>query len=631
MTKIQTENISPSRYRGWIRTNTDSPPAQPTGKTVAGRDYVQGRKTGRNTWALDIREDIAPNWRSDHLIEGPHIPSDWQLQPLPGNPIQWFGGVVKVGGNEMEWVSMQPDAAGYTIHLRKRIGRLALVELFTTWYPDQPGWAPGEVLITASNPGIADLEQTIEGLRLDFGNALTIVPGMVTGTNSIVPAGTRFADGQARAFPVLFVWLQHIKTMQDWASISAFASLGVTAKAIDKLLWQGNPRLPASFNPHSFGALLPEAIRRLHTFEAGVIGPNSTSGDAGQQYDTVFPCGEGVPMVIYLSALKMANRPCHHLEINGDQHYSAPFESGKLPIMHDGRPHSGLWGLVDRRGKPHPIAAVDATNWWGPDVEHSFWNTGFAGLRIFGSKAMQQLASMQARLYPKQWTVTPGWSTSQVFATRAFAWECQRVVQLCENLEDQSLAANVLAHFYKRWNLIAKPAWWNKPQDILDIRVDDPRLGLGPWWLPWQQACAAYFLDLAGEYAGIPEARQLARRAATRVLDSCWRQAPNGRWESAPASPVVAAGLDEAVVEHDFTLARAFVHEQTGMPVDPGDSFAAPAVQFDEIFNYYGMSLAVAVKLKEDPNDAKARAIWNQLISEATQIKQTCWLAPDVV
>jgi len=167
-------------------------------------------------------------------------------------------------------------------------------------------------------------------------------------------------------------------------------------------------------------------------------------------------------------------------------------------------------------------------------------------------------------------------------------------VLMAQNLPPAS-GEKVRLHWLDRWAHVIAPEL--RAYNPWDQRLNDPRLGPGAWWMPWQQAVGAYGLDLAGEYFGVPEARQIAVAGARKVVDEAWRFV-GGRWKC-----------------------------RAQQPVDPALSLDA---DFDESFDYFGMAMAPAVILRNDPNDARARAIWTQLTTEAELVQQTSWLAPGV-
>jgi len=598
--QVRIENLGPP-FAGWVRTTIDRDPPRAVGQ-VGDVTYVVGRQTGRDTHVVDLHVALAAGQQlSVDLSKA--VQASWTRPALPADPISWTGGPMTIGGSPMHWVGFQADGAGYLLHLRGRTGLMFNTDVWVTFYPDQ-AWAPAEALVTCSNPAVPDLREPSGSLALTFGTAITIVPGRGVGA-SLVEPGTYFADGQSRLLPVAFVWPQHLSDASSWSSVGSQSQLGVVAVGIGSLLQQGNPRYATTFSARDWAApKLPEAVRRLHTWDKAVCGPNPRSADTGAQEDQVFVRGEmllpgGAPaaMVTYLSAAKLANRPCNHLEADGSPMTGVPTTPGKLAILWNGRPHAGLWSVVDRRGKPTALAESTVPGGWsGPDVEHAFAATLFAGARATGSPALQQLLRSWATIYRLQWTITPGWSTTQPYAARAVGWEGMLAVLLFDGLEDRALANLVADHWRKRWDTVLSTSP-RMQAAVWDIRTDDARLGSGQWWLPWQQAVGAYGLDIAGERFGRPAARAMALAAAKTVLARAWRQV-DGRWRST-----------------------------SQMPVDPA---CDAETQWTEAWAYFGGALGIATILRHEPQHEQARAIWQQLVDSATKVSETSWLAPEV-
>lgn len=597
---VRIENLAPTPFVGWKRVTVDQAPPHQFGR-VGDTLFVVGRAVGVDTRVVDVRVSLAPGAKLTVDLAAAS-PATWTLGGLPSSPTTWFGGWAAIAGTPLQIVSLAADGAGWLVHLRARPGvaPMLVVDLWLVWYPDAPGWARGEVVVTCSNPSLPAMACTVPaGFALTFGSALVAVPG---GSGPLLAPGTVLADGQARALPVVFVWPSRLQSVADFGSVVADAQLGVAGVGVSRLLANGNPSYPAAFDPRAWAsALLPGAVQRLHTFDPAVCGPASASPQAGDQEDSVFtrgeallPGGVGAELVAYLSALKLAARPCHHREADGSQ-----LDPARHPhlVIWGGRPHWHTGVSPDRLGKPADLTVADAQGWWGPDVEHAMFATLTAGARLTGSPALQQLLRQQALQYPLQWTTRPGWSTSEPFAARAVGWEGILAVHLWRDLEDRGAAAAVRTHYGARASMVLVPKLGAAAHDIWDVRVDDPRLGAGRRWIPWQQALGAYGLDLAGEQFGLPACRAIALRASRRVLDDAWRQI-GGRW----------------------------VCCESGLLAEPGGNGGA----FGESFAHYGMPLAACTVLRHEPNNTKARAILAQVRASATEPKHTRWLAPGV-
>lgn len=606
MTKtIRISNLTTSPYKGWVAAPIDFDPPHPVGKIGTKTLFVHGRQCGLDTRMLHVRTFLMP-FEEAVIDLDQAAPGTFSLSPPPGGPIAYFGGEVMLDGVPMTWVSLKAEAACYKARLRRRVGRMFSVEVFVTWYPDTPFLAWGRAIVTCSNPAVPDLFDTVMPgtMRLTFGEGI-LVPLFGPHQNALVAPGSTFADGQSRVVPFTIVFPRHVSGDlggQDWASFAARASGGITMVGIRQLLPDGNPGVPANLDVRMWTVQrISEASRRLHTFEPAVVGPAPDSPSAGEQEDSAFAGGEimapgrlGAELVRYWSALKLAGRPCHHLEADGSQLDPNRHLAGGPLIFWNGRPHDGLWSLVDRLGKPGTLTKEQCSGWWGPDVEHAMFATLSAACRLTGCEAAQWLLRQQAIQYPLQWTTTHGWSTSQPYAARAVGWEAILAVHLWFNLEDRALAGRVRSHWLTRFSQILGPQLGTAEFDIWDVRVDDPRLGPGPRWIPWQQALGAYGLDLAGAQFGLPEAREIALRAAQRVLADAWRKV-DGKW---------------------------FCCESGLQAVPDGEGLLGSD------FNHYGMPLAPCVILRHDPQHAVSREIITQVRGAATDLKHLRWIAP---
>lgn len=594
---VRVANHSALPFSGWKRTTVDVMPPHAVG-TIDGALYAVGRSVGSDTRVVDLRVTLAPGeQRSFDLANA--TASTWARGPFPVDPQQAFGGPLTIDGLAFEWLGHIPDGAGYTMHMRRRTSPMVNVELWATWYPDQPAWCHGEVIIAASSPEVPDLSADIlPQFDLRFGDSLVLPAGGVP--FDLLPHGLHLADGQARVLPLTMVWLQHLQQPIDWTSAWVATNLGIGAVGISRLLVDGNPTYPPSFSANAWRSQnMAEAMRRLHTMEAPVCGPATNSSIAGAQEDQVFvrgeallPGGVGAEWITYLSAIKYAARPCHHLEADGSPLDPALHVNPRL-VLFDGRVHWHHGVSPERLGKTAGITPDEAKGWWGPDVEHWFVNTLAAATRLTGSPACQWLLSFQAKIYLLTSTTQQGLATSQVYAARAVGWEGINAVHYWRELEDRNLANRVQQHWQTRVTTVILPAYGNRAYHVWDPRLDDIRLGKGWWYHPWQQAVGAYGLDLGCAVLGPAAGRVLAREAAEMVVRSSF-VFEGGVW------------LNRAAVSLD------------------GRYDASP------IFYLFGTPLAPAVLLRHDPNHPQARAIWNQMRADATTRAHTAWLAPGV-
>lgn len=601
---IHIANYNASRYEGWIRTTVDHAVPFDAGE-VDGVEWVRGHSFGVGVTCIDLRVDLR-GYSTAAIDLRRSIERPFRREHE--NALLERFGAVAVNGVPMRAVRIEPDGAGHAVHLRARIGRMFVVDL-RLQCPSRQAWACGVVTVACSNPAVEDMGETLEWLRLELDRGMPVFPAGIG-----LP--TRFADSQSRSWPVT--------PLAIGGALPNCTPMLVCAIGCERPSPWGAPHVPAEFDRlawsrgHLYGALGSQSTWAPHPG----IGPNPRSADTGAQADMVFPGGEatglagvGAELVRWLVALSQGRRPCHHLDLEGDLYRL--WDPRVLPNLRiwDGRAHWHPNVSPEQLGKPRSLREDETMGWWGPDPEH--WRIGNLAVaaRLTGDPTLQWILEAQAGIYFRQWTVEPGVATSQPYASRAVGWEAMAVVELFRTLRDRALADRVAMHWKQRWDEVVGPAYNGK--DVVDVRTDDPRLGPGPWVISWQQAVAAYGLDVAGKQFGRLAARVCALRLARWVLDNAWRQ-DGDRWVSAPVLPLSTTDETPSV-----TQARRHVHEDAGIPLPETD--ATPV--FDESFNRFGMPLAVAVVLRHDPNDARARAILAQLLADGGG----SWIAPEIV
>lgn len=591
-------NYSGNAFDGWRRTTIDVEPPAPKGLTTDGTLYVVGHQFGLGLRVVDVKLSLAANGQRSSTLAA--NPTPWTLAPLPADPFAFFGGLPQVAGVGLALLSVDVDGAAYAAHFRARIEINGpthvrpVVDLWAQWYPDQPGWCTGEVVVTASDPAVPDVVATVPaGFALTWGSATVLVAG--ASGNVLVAAGEQLGDGQCRSMPVTLVWPARLRAASEWNSAGATVAQAIAVQGCAHVWPLGNPTSgadPLAWTRSNFG----QAFGQLHAWTSGPLGVNASSNDTGAQEDEVFVGAEcagstpGAVTVRYLTALRQSARPCHHLERDG-----GPLILANHPrlVFWDGRPHWSTNVSPDQLGKSRGLTTLDTHGWWGPDVEHAFNDTLTISARLTGSDALQFDLECIARVYLLQWTVQPGLSTSQPYAGRAIGWEALLVCDCWWTLRDRGLAAAVRERWLARLDAVLLPQLSTKPSDIWDVRVDDPRLGTGPWWIPWQASVGAYGMDLGGRTFGRADARALALRAARRVVTDAW-VLNGGRWTS------------RAQESFDGTRGTA-----------------------DESFNLFGMPMSVATVLLADPTDARAKAIWQQLQVDARGGNK--WFPPELV
>lgn len=602
-------NYSGGAFEGFLRCNVDRAPPVAAGR-IGDAWFVQGAATGAETRAVDVWCRLA-NGQTRQLDLATAEPMAWSPRPLPG--AEHFGGPATLDGAPLDWLSLEPDGAAWLAHLHGRSGPMLHLDLWLTWYPDQPGFCAGETLVTASNGSVPDLFAEVGpgGLALAFGDSVVLVLGR--GIGSLIEPGTRFADGQARGMPVAFLWPRHLRRASEWSSAGAAISFGVAAVGIERVAPWGNPTQPVDGRQWA-GKNLARCLSLLHTWDAPSIGiaPNSTQ--TGAQEDQLFRGHEmlshaGAVWPSYFAALKWAQRPCHHLEASG-----LPIRPEDHPrlVFWQSRPHWHQSISPDQLGKPRALAPWDVPGeWFGADREHWLVGRLCAAARARPSPLLQQLLEHQATAVLLGETVDPRLSTSHTDAARSVGYFGLLAVQLDAGLQDRALAAKVRARAEARVRQVYLPEIGAALGDVWDPRDDDriladvnanlpadQRFALGVMW--WQQSLGAYGLDLLGEHLGIPEARALALRGADAIVRHAWRQ-HGGTW---------------------------ICWENTGLAAD-----AAPLGELREGYGAHRtgwfdgswMVPGLAVILRHRPDDATARAIWAQVAAGGGS-----WVAPGI-
>jgi hypothetical protein len=612
---VRLANHGPVPFEGWKRTTVDRLPPHASGE-IGGARYVLGAPCGRDTYALDVWAKLPAGGRLTlDLAQSEAAP--FVMRRIPADVLKWAGGALKLNGEAVDLVSLELDGAAIVVHLRSRSGRMLCHDVWLRHYPGE-AWAHGEFCVTASNPAVPDVHADVPALRLSFGDGVVLPVGRHFFEPIVAP--TRFADGQARIVPFTIVWPRHLGTPAEHRSVQAVASLAIGAVGSEKLLPDGNPLYPAGFDPMRWaGEKLPGAVARLHDFGYPVVGiaPNSTQ--TGSQEDQVFvrgepllPGGVGTEWVAYLSALKYANRPCHHLEADGQ--LLRLHEHPELVFWHS-RAHHRKDVSPDQLGKERPVAPWDVPGeWFGPDREHWLVGTLSAAARYTASPALQWELEHQARTFLLQETIDPRLSTSGPDAARSVGYAGIVAVHLWTQLADRDLAQRVRQRFRQRVLKVYLPQLGSKPGNVWDPRADDRILGdfdkgrakrytRGVMW--WQQAFGAYGLDLACTEFDIPEGRAMALRAAKAVLAHAYRH-QGGRW-----------------VEYDNV---AFTD---GTPLPDVEMAEGKGAHRTGWFVVEWFPCAVATVLRHEPQHEQARAIWEQMHNDAKAGRKS-WFPPGV-
>lgn len=608
---IYLANYSLQPFHGWIRTKTGaldffvSAAVTPEGDTI-----VRGHQR-HNSVDIDILASLRPG--EVRSIDARAATANPIVHVVPAVSATEMAelGIPRLGNTHLTLLDVRVDGAGYLAHFRARLHgdpelQALVADLWVLFYPGT-AYAQARLRLTNSSPTVASLAPTElqRDLVLSIGSANVAVVGKLMPGNVVLPAGTKFGDGQSMVLPLVCIW-QRLADPESYNEAGAFLELAIGANGTEHPwpMFSSYPRLPSGASKLGFHWRHFRPLRDMvGTWKAGDgIGVPAMSGVTGAQPDQLFvgaecggPDGCGVEQVYYLAALTWAHRPCHHRELGGER---LDFANHPDLRLWDGRAHWHRGVSPDQLGKERPASPDDMQGgWWGPDVEHWLLNTLALANRIVWCPALTSLLEDQAIVYLGQYTTQPGLSTSSAYAARSVGWECIAAIHLLEAGLDLALHLQVRARFIDRVRDVLLP---NAANDIWDIRIDDPRLGTGEWWMPWQASVGAYGLFLAGDYLGSLDAQRAAVRAAQRVVEDAWTF-DGTSWLSAPVRPV-ATGTD---AEPDMAAARACVHEDCGIPLPLTD--AAP--MFDGSFNDYGMPLAVWVLLQANPNPADARSV----------------------
>jgi len=606
---VHLANYSGSAFEGWKRCTVDVMPPHEAGQVGAAR-YVLGRRIGLDVRVIDLRVHLEPGEvRSIDLSTA--APWAFARGPLPADPLAFFG-APSIAAVPLQLIDLRADGAAYLLQLRARVGPMLCTNLWTWWYPDQPAWAIGEAVVCASNPAVTDMTATVPtDFRLRFGAADVLVPGAQAGGACLLPAGTIFGDGQARSFPITFVWRQHLTSAAAWSSAGAAASLAIAGNGIARLYPEGNPQLAAGKSPLAWTIEHWDgAIGRLHGWEAGPLGVPARSRQTGAFEDQGFPgaeCAVGLPglgseTACYLVALGQSRRPCHFLEPDGSL-----IDLAKHPqlVLWDARPHWHPNVSPDQLGKSRGLTELDTHGWLGPDREHWSCNRLAIGARMTGSPALQWQLSMQARLFLLSETIDLRLSTSHADAARSAFYAGCLVVHLHHNLEDRALAARVMQRWQQRVLQVYVPEWGSQVADVWDPRAGEPRLAIETGqpvnWMPDQQAMGALGLERACAIVGPPEGRDLALRGAKAVLLRAYTRDGTKwlEWER-----LGFAGVELLVPVEGQTAHRTGWYGVVGFPC------------------------AIATVLRREPTNEQARSIWAQMLGDSGG--GSAWLTPGV-
>jgi hypothetical protein len=604
---IRLANYGGQPYVGWVRTKTDE--TWPESWELHDTIGVMGSAEG-DARVVDVRVRLQPG----QVLElDPALARSvpFTIGGLPANVLGHFG-LPTIGDQDLTVESVRQDGAAYVVKLFAGLqGELLTANVWLWWYPDQPGWCHGEVLVCASDPSIPDMVATIPAdFTLRLGKAHVIIPGLTLGA-PLLPAGETLADGQVRAFPFCAIWPEHL-TISDYNSADIARQFLVAANGITNLWPGGYPALPVWASALGWTRQhLAGAIARLHGWDFGPLGPVASGGQTGSQEDQVFVGGEaagtlglGAELVRYFVALGTMRRPIHHCDETG-----LPQEPAEHPgcVLWSGRP---FWPTsTDRLGKLRELNAErdESHGITGQDRQHWLLNTVAVAARLRYSPALQWELGHQGRHFVWQETVEPWRATSDFDSARSIGWAGLLVVHLWRNLADRALAERVAERWRQRVRQVYIPRLAGKPGSIWDPRADDRirwEIGLH-WvqgWMPEQQSVGCYGLDLACELVGPPEGRALALAGAHAVLRRAFFR-EGDRW-----------------VEWERL---GYLGNETVLPAEGAGGHRTGW------YRAAWFPLATATVLRHDPGHERARSIWAQQLADGGG--GGSWFPPEVV
>jgi len=582
---VRLSNDSTIHCQGWRRGNIDVLPPLLQGSTPTA-NYLIGNRSGLDTYTIDVYTGLQPDERRVIDLRDA-TPMDYFPQVgYPLGPQLWGGIEVAVAGVPLEFLGAQINGAAIDGHWRGRITEMLVAELWVTWYPDDPSWSPGEIIITASNPSLPDtvLGWIPPGMRLQFDNAIVLVPGRPADAN-LMSDGDWLADGQSRLLPLVLCWQRHGGNI---GLCRAIANQQIQCNALQRLHAAGNPRLPANFDAKAWNAdMLPGVIARQHDWFNSPLDPAYVSGAAGAQGAQSLVGGPGMadPAAVgsfYVGGLD-GSWPLNHLEQDGSQ---LDWKNHPNLRLYYGRVNRYI--SSDTLGKTSEPSSADTHGYAGLEDEHYFDWTAITAARYKGTPGTQWMLRSLGIQWLHRWVTEP--PGNWLCPNRGIGWMSFMAAELYRNLEDRELAEAIK----ERWQVIfatmihplgAGGEWWSWKRDDR----------IGPGWraIPWQAAVLALGVDWAGEAFDHGGARGFAAAIAAEFMGRTYFK-DGDRWRA------------RDVITQDGS--------------DPGP--------YIDGYAYFGTPFGVAAFLRNDPGHVQAREIWDQLVREAVTWQQAAWLAP---
>lgn len=524
MGTIKVTNYGSVNFTGWVRTTTDLIDIVEEGTIFESNNgvyLVPGRATGLNTKILDIYCSVEAAKSLDidfeSLTKTKLLVKDlynFNIEPpspaCDGMPLHLQSSTVDGAHRSYKWYGRTRQ--GFHVHA-------------WGWTPVSEPWLlQGEVVITNSvNEDPMVTHQVTGDLTLTFKEGIPVLAQVLD--KNILNAGDVICDGQAKAFDFSLVMPNRMlqATSKDFDSTSLKIQKLIGALGIQKL-WpvdEGIP-VPSKDKLAWINAKIPDTRNALFGWNYAGVGPTPRSSNTGAQEDQFFVGGEIQDMPLaylprYYAALGQFRRPCHFLESNGEH---LDLDAHPNLVLWDSRPHYNSNVSKDQLGKSVKLSEISTHGWWGPDEEHLLLNTLFIAARTTGSPALQQQLEHNAINWLFSKTVDKNIATSRPGAARAVGYECWAALLFWFGLENRALAYKIIERARDRINLVLLPKLSAKvnSDEVWDARSNDPRLGSGRWWMPWQQALGAYGLFKLAELLGHEEAKTFAFESANTVL-----------------------------------------------------------------------------------------------------------------
>jgi len=494
----------------------------------------------------------------------------------------------------MQRISAEVNGAAYDIHYMARIEPMLLVHLFLHWYPDQPSWCTGEIMLCGSNPSVPDMVATIPAnLKLQVGEAIVSVPGLPVNPN-LMKEGDWLAHGQVRALSLSLTWMEHA-SQQDLATVYAWSNSLIQVRGIERLMADGNPFLPADFDALAWtNSMLSQVVSGQHDWiTQSPLEPAVDSDATGAQGSQSFIGGPAMAdataiSVLYLAALD-GSWPMCHFEQDGR---TLDWRAHPNLRMYRGQANTRI--CTDWLGKPRQVTMPEAHGYVGPDDEHWFDFAEFAGARLKGTPATQRMIEAHAINFLFRWvTDEPG---NWLSANRAMGWMGMLAAELFRGLANRELAEAVADRYRQVVDRLVIPqmlpgdAWWDWRTNGFGGTPTDPGAA------PWQAEVMCVGMYLGGMATGHQPSVDMAYHMAEEIIKLAWFKDANGYWHS-----------------HDII-------KRSGALFPP---------QYNDSYAHFGMK-ACDVLLKRDPAHKEAGEIWRQRKIEATTVERLAWFIPGV-